>query len=82
MVFIPKHARDQMEKRGIDEAEVIETIQNGEIAFEEQNGRMGTKKYSRLPLGMKSLIVIWFVNENNEEEVITAYWRRNKKWEK
>ncbi len=82
MVTIPKHARDQMEKRGIDEAEVIETIKNGEIIFEEHNGRMGTKKYSKLPLGMKSLIVVWLVNENNEEEVITTYWRRNTLWEK
>ncbi len=82
MVIIPKHASDQMERRGIDEAEVNEAIRNGEFVFEEQNDRMGLKKYSKLPFGMKSLIVIWFVNENDEEEVITAYWRRNKKWEK
>jgi hypothetical protein len=60
----------------------METIKNCKIVFNEQNGRMGTKNYSKLPLGMKSLIVVWFVNENHEEEVITAYWRRNKKWEK
>jgi len=28
------------------------------------------------------LIVVWFINEEGEEEVITAYWRRNKKWDK
>jgi hypothetical protein len=71
-----------MEKRGIDEIEVEETIKNYEVIFEERNGRFGVKKYSKLPFGLKSLIVVWFINENAEEEVITAYWRRNKSWEK
>ena len=44
--------------------------------------RFGIKKYSKFPLGQKSLIVIWFINEVKEEEIITAYWRRNKRWEK
>ena len=82
MVIIPKHAKDQMEKRGITENEVIETIKNCEIIFEEIDERFGTKIYSKLPLGMKSLIVVWYINKKGEEEVVTAYWRRNRKWEK
>ena len=71
-----------MEKSGITESEVVETIKNCEIIFVERDERFGTKKYSKLPLGMKSLIIIWFVDKEGEEEVITAYWRRNRKWEK
>ena len=81
MVIIPPHARQQMNKRGIDEMEVIEAVKNYEVIFEEKNGRFGTKKYSKLPLGTRSLIVVWFINKAHEEEVITAYWRRNKTWE-
>ena len=81
-VLIPKHAKDQMEKRVITENKVVETIKNCEIIFEEIDERFGTKKYSKLPLGMKSLVIVWFVNKTGEEEVITAYWRRNRKWEK
>ena len=79
MVIISKHTRRQMEKRGISEEEVIETVKNCDIIFEEKNDRMGKKRYSKLPLKLKSLIVIWFINKNGEEEVITAYWRRNRK---
>jgi len=82
VVLIPKHAKDQMEKRGITENEVVETIKNCEIIFEETYERFGIKKYSKLPLGMKSLVIVWFVNKTGEEKVITAYWRRNRKWEK
>ncbi len=82
MVLIPQHAKEQMEKRGITESEVVESIKNCEVIFEEKGERFGTKKYSKLPLGMKSLIIIWYVNKSGEEEVITVYWRRNKKWEK
>ncbi len=72
-------------KRGITENEVVEAIKNCGIIFEETDARFGKKKYSKLPLGLKSLIVVWFINKSNksnEEEVITAYWRRNRKWEK
>ena len=82
VVLIPKHAKDQMEKRVITENKVVETIKNCEIIFEETDERFGTKKYSKLPLGMKSLVIVWFVNKTGDEEVITAYWRRNRKWEK
>ena len=82
MVIISQHAKDQLEKRGITESEVIETIMNCKIIMEEKDARFGIKKYSKLPLGLKSLIVIWFINDKHEEEVITAYWRRNRKWEK
>jgi len=82
MVIIPDHTKLQMERRGIDEREVIETVKNCEVIFEERNKRFGVKRYSKLPLGFKSLIVVWFINEKGEEEVITAYWRRNRKWDK
>ena len=82
MVIISEHAKEQLVKRGITENEVIETIKNYEIIFEEIDTRFGTKKFSKFPLGLKSLIVVWFINKSNEEEVITAYWRRNRKWEK
>lgn len=82
VVIISEHANKQLMKRGITKNEVFETIKNCEIIFEEIDPRFGTKKYSKFPVGMKSLIVIWFINKNNEEEVITAYWRRNRKWEK
>jgi hypothetical protein len=82
MIVIPQHARQQMDKRGIDEMEVIEAIKNHEVIFEERNGRFGVKKYSKLPFGSKSLIVVWFINKSHDEEVITAYWRRNKTWER
>ncbi|TFG19485.1 MAG: DUF4258 domain-containing protein [Promethearchaeota archaeon] len=82
VVIISEHAKEQLVKSGITENEVIEAIKNCEIIFEEIDPRFGTKKYSKLPLGTKSLIVVWFINKNNEEEVITAYWRRNRKWEK
>ena len=82
VVLISEHAKEQLVKRGITENEVIEAIKNCEIIFEEIDARFGTKKYSKLPLGLKSLIVVWFINKSNEEEVITAYWRRNRKWEK
>nr|MDO8084200.1 DUF4258 domain-containing protein [Candidatus Sigynarchaeum springense] len=81
MIIIPKHAQEQMKKRGIDEMEVVETIKNYEVIFEEENGRFGVKRYSKMPFGAKSLIVVWFVNKSHDEEVITAYWRRNKSWE-
>ena len=61
------------------EEEVIETLKNGNVIFEEKNDRIGLKRYSKLPLKLKSLIVIWFVNRNGEEEIVTAYWRRNRK---
>jgi hypothetical protein len=79
MIIIPPHARKQMEKRGIDEVDVIETVRSCEIIFEQINERFGVKKYSKLPLGFKSLIVVWYVNKNGEEEVITTYWRRDRK---
>ncbi|MBD3255418.1 MAG: DUF4258 domain-containing protein [Candidatus Lokiarchaeota archaeon] len=82
VVLITKHAKKQLIKRGITENEVIEAIKNHEVIFEEINSRFGIKKYSKIPLGLKSLIVVWFINKNDKEEVITAYWRRNKKWEK
>ena len=82
VVIISKHAKEQLVKRGITENEVIEAIKHCEIIFEETNARFGIKKFSKFPLGMKSLIVVWFINKSNEEEVITAYWRRNRKWEK
>lgn len=83
LVIISEHAKEQLMKRGITESEVVEAIKNCEVIFEETDPRFGTKKYSKFPLGLKSLIVIWFINKNNEEEeVITAYWRRNRKWEK
>ncbi len=82
MIVILKHAQEQIRKRGIDEMEVVEAIKNYEVIFEEKNGRFGVKRYSKLPLGAKSLIVVWFVNKANNEEVITAYWRRNKSWER
>lgn len=82
LVLISEHAKEQLVKRGITEEEFIETIKNCEVIFEETDARFGKKKYSKFPLGLKSLIVIWFINKSNEEEVITAYWRRNRKWEK
>jgi len=82
LVKISEHAREQLLKRGITEKEIIETIKNSEVIFEETDTRFGKKRYSKLPLGLKSLIVIWFINKNNEEQVITAYWRKNRKWEK
>jgi len=82
MVFIPPHAKKQMEQRGIDEMEVLEAIKNCEVIFEETNKRFGVKKYSKLPLGLRSLIVVWIINEQGQEEVVTAYWRRNKKWDR
>ena len=82
LVIISEHAKEQLLKRGITEDEVIETIKNHEVIFEEIDTRFGKKKYSKLPLGLKSLIVVWFINKNEEEEIITAYWRRNRKWEK
>jgi len=82
VVIISEHAKEQLVKRGITEEEVVEVIKNCEVIFEETDVRFGTKKYSKFPLGLKSLIVVWFINKNNEEEVITAYWRRNRKWEK
>ncbi len=82
VVIISDHAKEQLVKRGITENEVVEAIKNCEIIFEETDARFGKKKYSKFPLGLKSLIVVWFINKSNEEEVITAYWRRNRKWEK
>ena len=82
VIIIPNHAKKQIENRGITEAEIEEVIKNGELIFEEINSRFGRKRYSKIPLGMRSLIVIWFVNKNGEEEVITAYWRQDRKWEK
>ena len=61
--------------RKLTENEVIEAIKSCEIIFEETDARFGKKKYSKFPLGMKSLIVVWFINIRNEEELITAYWR-------
>jgi len=82
VVIISEHAKEKLMKRGITENEVVETIKNCEVIFEETDARFGTKRYSKFPLGLKSLIVVWFINKSNEEEVITAYWRRNRKWEK
>ena len=82
VVIISDHAKKQLVKRGITENEVVEAIENCEIIFEETDARFGKKKYSKFPLGLKSLIVVWFINKSSEEEVITAYWRRNRKWEK
>ena len=82
LVKISEHAREQLLKRGITEKEIIETIKNSEVIFEETDTRFGKKRHSKLPLGLKSLIVIWFINKNNEEQGITAYWRKNRKWEK
>lgn len=79
MIIIPPHARKQMEKRGIDEVDVIETVRSCEIILEQINERFRVKKYSKLPLGFKSLIVVWCINKNGEEEVITTYWRRDRK---
>ncbi len=79
MIIILPYVRKQMEKRGIDELDVIETVKSCEIIFEQINERFGVKKYSKLPLGFKSLIVVWYVNKNGEEEVITTYWRRDRK---
>lgn len=78
MVVIPKHARKQMEKRGINEFEAIEVIKNGEIIFSEINERLGTKNYSKIDLGNKSLVAVWFWNKKGEEELVTIYWRKRR----
>lgn len=75
---IPRHARKEMNKRRIDEIDVIECLEHGEVITEEKNGRFGLKRYSKLK-GMESdLIVIWFFNKNDDKEVVTAYWRRRR----
>lgn len=75
MVNIPPHARKQLAKRGINEADAIENVEGGEIIIEEVNGRFGLKKYSKMRGLERDLIVVWFFNKKGEKEVVTAYWR-------
>jgi len=75
MVKIPQHAKNQLVKRGINEIDVIETVEGGKIIIEEINGRFGLKKYSRMRGLARDLIVAWFFNKKEEKEIVTAYWR-------
>ncbi|MEW5955435.1 MAG: DUF4258 domain-containing protein [Candidatus Micrarchaeota archaeon] len=77
-MIVPRHAREQMRKRGIGEAEVSEALKSGSVVFEEVNGRFGTKKYTAMGFGDRDLVVVWFRNKTDEEEVVTVYWRRKR----
>ena len=77
-IVIPKHAEQQMEKRGISRIELLEAIEFGELIFEEKNHRFGLKKYSKLKTEKDDLIAVWFYNKKNQIQVVTTYWRRKK----
>ena len=79
--MIPRHAREQIEGRGISLDSVENAAEKGELFFSETNHRFGTKKYSLLKVGEDTLVVVWFWNKNREKEVVTAYWRkRRREW--
>lgn len=73
-VIISKHARRQMEKRGVYEQDVAACVIDGEEVFEQQNGRFGVKHYSKLKGAMSDLIVVWRFKKL-DKEVVTVYWR-------
>ena len=79
-IVISKHAKKQIEKRGIAQTDVIEALENGEKIFEERNSRFGLKKYNKLRIGPEDIVVVWFYNKKNEKEVITVYWRKKGDW--
>lgn len=80
-IAIPKHARKQMEKRGIEETDAVEALENGETIFKEVNHRFGLKRYNKLRVGSEDLVVVWFYNKNNEKEIVTVYWRKRGIWD-
>lgn len=79
MPRLSMHARKGRRKRGIEEIDVMEALERGEVVMEEVNGRFGLKKYSKLEGKESDLIVIWFSNRSGENEVVTAYWRRKRR---
>lgn len=79
MIKISKHKKKRMKERGVDETDITNALESGDVMFEELNGRFGTKRYSKLEGLMRDLIVIWFMNEDDEKEVVTIYWRRRRK---
>lgn len=78
MARIPRHAKRQIEKRGILLEDVEEAVEHGEIIMEEMNHRFGLKKFSKLEGLASDLIVVWQWNKRDEKEVVTAYWRRRR----
>ena len=68
-----------MNKRGVSEEEVREVLEHGELLFTEIDKRFGVKKYSGLWLGKERLVVVWYHNKKDEKEVITIYWRGERK---
>ena len=79
VVVISKHAKKQLEKRGLIEADVIEALEKGEEIYDQINSRLGKKIYSSVDVGANSLIAVWFWNRGGEKQIVTVYWRRKKK---
>jgi len=66
----------QMEARGISIEDVREVLRAGELFTSGADERFGTKYQSRLRRQKGYLMVVWRYGEDDEKEVITAFWRR------
>jgi len=78
VVVISKHARRQLEKRGLSEIDIAEALDKGEMIFSERNSRFGIKHHSKADFPNNKLVVVWFWNKKQEKEVVTVFWRKKK----
>lgn len=68
------HAAKRLLERQITEYDINNVLNNGEELYEDlEAGKYG----SRLDIGDKYLVVIWIYN-GEDKEVVTAYWRNKK----
>ena len=73
MVVISPHTMKRMLQRDISKEDTINTISNGEEAYETEEGRYGSK----LDFDYRYLVVVWEY-EKDDKIVITAYWKSKK----
>ena len=74
MIQISAHARRRMKEKNIAEEDVLNTIHDGEEAYENISEQ---KRGSRMGFGNKYLIVIWR-QQSDDIEVVIVYWRNRK----
>ncbi len=77
-MIISKHAEERMKKRNITKEEIERCLVEGEIII--KKFIKGEMRYLKeVDLKDKKLIVIYTINKNGEERVITCHPKRRKR---
>ena len=78
-MFIPDHARGEMEQSGISEEEVRTCLEYGESIIKQLV--KGEMRYGKEMAFKDKKIIVIYTYRDNEERVVTVYpVRRKKQW--